>query len=165
MAVSLRKHDEDFDDQPMSEINVTPLVDVMLVLLIIFMVAAPLMVSGVPVDLPKTQAKQLNDQKPPLAVSVDAGGKYFIGPDEVPADQLLTTLLNHAENELDRRIHVRADKNLPYRTVLEVMGQISAAGFSKVALVSEAPAAAAGTAAPKAAADAPAVPQPAAGGK
>ena len=84
---------------------------------------------------------------------MDAAGKYFIGPDEVPADQLLTTLLNHAENELDRRIHVRADKNLPYRTVLEVMGQISAAGFSKVALVSEAPAGAprrqAGTAARK----------------
>ena len=113
MAVSLRKHDEDFDDQPMSEINVTPLVDVMLVLLIIFMIAAPLMVSGVPVDLPKAQAKQLNDQKPPLAVSVDAGGKYFIGPDEVAPEALLSTLLNHAENELDRRIHVRADRTFP----------------------------------------------------
>jgi biopolymer transport protein ExbD/biopolymer transport protein TolR len=154
MAVSLRKHDEDFDDQPMSEINVTPLVDVMLVLLIIFMVAAPLMVSGVPVDLPKTRAKQLNDQKPPLAVSVDASGKYFVGPEEVPAEQLLSTLLNHAENELDRRIHVRADKNLPYHQVLEVMAQINGAGFSKVALVSEAPAGAAGAAAPKPAVDA-----------
>ena len=142
MAVSLRSHNDDAGDPPMSEINVTPLVDVMLVLLIIFMVAAPLMVSGIPVDLPKTQAKQLNEQKPPLAVSVDAGGKYFIGTDEAPADQFLSALTNHAENELDRRIHVRADKNLPYRAVVELMGQINSAGFSKVALVSEAPSAA-----------------------
>ncbi|MFT4080930.1 protein TolR, partial [Rhodomicrobium sp.] len=138
MGASLRSHDED-DDAPMTDINVTPLVDVMLVLLIVFMIAAPLMTSGVPVDLPKTQAKPLNDQKPPLAVSIDAAGKYFIGNEEIPADLLASTLKNHAENELDRRIHVRADKELPYRTVLEVMGQISTAGFTKVALVSEAP--------------------------
>ncbi|MBB5046900.1 biopolymer transport protein ExbD/biopolymer transport protein TolR [Rhodopseudomonas rhenobacensis] len=138
MAAGLRKHDDDYDDQPISDINVTPLVDVMLVLLIVFMVAAPLMAAGVPVDLPKTQAKSLNDQKPPLAVSVDGASKYYIGSSEVAADQLLPTLLNYAENELDRRIHVRADKNLPYRAVLEVMGQINAAGFTKVALVSEA---------------------------
>jgi len=157
MGASLRNHDEEFDDQPMSEINVTPLVDVMLVLLIVFMVAAPLMTSGVPVDLPKTQAKQLNDQKPPLAVSVDGAGRTFIGSDEVTTENLLSTLLNHAENELERRIHVRADKNLPYKTVLEVMGQINAAGFTKVALVSETPpapvagGAAGATAAPQAA--------------
>jgi biopolymer transport protein ExbD/biopolymer transport protein TolR len=138
MGASLRSHDED-DDAPMTDINVTPLVDVMLVLLIVFMIAAPLMTSGVPVDLPKTQAKPLNDQKPPLAVSIDAAGKYFIGNEEIPADLLASTLKNHADNELDRRIHVRADKELPYRTVLEVMGQISTAGFTKVALVSEAP--------------------------
>jgi biopolymer transport protein TolR len=139
MGVALHKHDEDFDDQPMSDINVTPLVDVMLVLLIVFMVAAPLMAAGVPVDLPKTQAKQLNDQKPPLAVSLNAAGKYYIGNNEVASEQLLSSLLNNAENELDRRVHVRADKDLPYRAVLEVMGQINAAGFTKVALVSEAP--------------------------
>ncbi len=139
MGVALRKHDEEFDDQPMSEINVTPLVDVMLVLLIVFMVAAPLMAAGVPVDLPKTQAKPLTDQKPPLAVSLNADSKYFIENAEVPAELLLSTLINHAENELDRRIHVRADKDLPYRAVLELMGQINAAGFTKVALVSEAP--------------------------
>jgi biopolymer transport protein ExbD/biopolymer transport protein TolR len=139
MGVALHKHDDEFDDQPVSEINVTPLVDVMLVLLIVFMVAAPLMTSGVPVDLPKTQAKPLNDQKPPLAVSLDAAGKYFIGSNEVPPDQLLSTLLNQAEAGLDQRIHVRADKDLPYRAVLEVMGQIIAAGFTKVALVSDPP--------------------------
>ena len=173
MAVSLRSHAGDASDPPMSEINVTPLVDVMLVLLIIFMVAAPLMVSGIPVDLPKTQAKQLNDQKPPLAVSVDAGGKYFIGTDEVQTDQFLSALTNHAENELDRRIHVRADKNLPYRAVLELMGQINSAGFSKVALVSEAPSAAvagansavAGSSAPAAAPPVPQAPQSAAPGR
>jgi biopolymer transport protein TolR len=139
MGAALHKHDDEFDDRPMSEINVTPLVDVMLVLLIVFMVAAPLMAAGVPVDLPKTQAKPLNDQKPPLAVSLNGAGKYFIGNNEVPSEQLLSTLLNNAENELDRRVHVRADKDLPYRAVLDVMGQINAAGFTKVALVSEAP--------------------------
>ncbi|MGO4682157.1 ExbD/TolR family protein [Hyphomicrobium sp. 2TAF46] len=139
MAVALRKHDEDFDDPPMSDINVTPLVDVMLVLLIVFMVAAPLMTSGIPVDLPKTQAKPLNDQKPPIAVSLDAGGKYFVGSTEVQPDQLLAVLLNQAENGLDQRIHVRADKDLPYRAILEVMGKITSAGFTKVALVSNPP--------------------------
>jgi biopolymer transport protein ExbD/biopolymer transport protein TolR len=130
---------EDDDDAPMAEINVTPLVDVMLVLLIVFMIAAPLMTAGVPVDLPKAQAKPLNDQKAPLAVTINAAGSYFIGTEEVASDILLTSLKNQAENELDRRIHVRADKDLPYRAVLEVMGQISTAGFTKVALVSEAP--------------------------
>jgi biopolymer transport protein TolR len=139
MGVALHKHDDDFDDQPMSDINVTPLVDVVLVLLIVFMVAAPLMASGVAVDLPKTQAKPLTDQKPPLVVTLDAGGKYFVGSNEVQSDQLLSTLLNQAENGLDQRIHVRADKDLPYRAILEVMGQINAAGFTKVALVSGAP--------------------------
>jgi biopolymer transport protein ExbD/biopolymer transport protein TolR len=142
MAVALRNHDDEFDDQPVSDINVTPLVDVMLVLLIVFMVAAPLMTSGVPVDLPKTQAKALNDQKPPLAVTLDAAGKYFIGSNEVPPEQLLSTLLNQAENGLEQRIHVRANKDLPYRAILEVMGQINAAGFTKVALVSDPPKAA-----------------------
>jgi biopolymer transport protein ExbD/biopolymer transport protein TolR len=138
MGASQRSADE-ADDAPMAEINVTPLVDVMLVLLIVFMIAAPLMTAGVPVDLPKAQAKPLVDQKTPLAVTVNAAGHYFIGSEEVAPDSLLNSLKNQAENELDRRIHVRADKDLPYRAVLEVMGQISTAGFTKVALVSEAP--------------------------
>lgn len=141
MGAALHKHDDEFEDQPVSEINVTPLVDVMLVLLIVFMVAAPLMASGVPIDLPKTHAKPLTDQKPPLALTIDVAGKYFIGANEVAPEQLLSTLLNQAEAGLDQRIHVRADKDLPYRAILEVMGQINAAGFSKVALVSDAPAA------------------------
>lgn len=153
MGASLRSQDED-DDAPMADINVTPLVDVMLVLLIVFMIAAPLMTAGIPVDLPKANAKPLADQKAPLAVSVNAAGHYFIGSEEVPSELLLSSLKNQAENELDRRIHVRADKDLPYRTVLEVMGEISSAGFTKVALVSEAPKTG-GAAAPQAAIGAP----------
>ena len=78
MAFALRKHDSEFESQPIADINVTPLVDVMLVLLIVFMVAAPLMTSGIPVDLPKIQAKQLNDQTPPIVVGVDANGSFFV---------------------------------------------------------------------------------------
>ncbi|OAI22595.1 protein TolR [Methylosinus sp. R-45379] len=139
MAFALRKHDSEFDSQPIADINVTPLVDVMLVLLIVFMVAAPLMTSGIPVDLPKVQAKQLNDQKPPIVVSVDAGGGFFVDKREVPADGLLAALSDGSDNSKDRRIHVRADKTVPYGRVVEAMGAINAAGYSKVALVSEAP--------------------------
>lgn len=139
MAFALRKHDSEFDSQPIADINVTPLVDVMLVLLIVFMVAAPLMTSGIPVDLPKVQAKQLNDQKPPIVVSVDAGGGFFVDKREVPADGLLAALSEGSDNSKDRRIHVRADKTVPYGRVVEAMGAINSAGYSKVALVSEVP--------------------------
>ena len=130
---------EEADDAPMAEINVTPLVDVMLVLLIVFMIAAPLMTAGVPVDLPKAQAKPLNDKEELRLPSLSTQRGAIIGSEEVASDLLLTSLKNQAENEFDRRIHVRADKDLPYRAVLEVMGQISTAGFTKVALVSELP--------------------------
>jgi biopolymer transport protein TolR len=138
MAFALRKHDSEFDAQPIADINVTPLVDVMLVLLIVFMVAAPLMTAGIPVDLPKVQAKQLNDQKPPIVVSVDASGGFFIDKREVGAGDLLAALNEDSENNKDRRIHVRADKAVPYGKVVEAMGAINAAGYAKVALVSEA---------------------------
>jgi biopolymer transport protein TolR len=147
MAFALRKHDSEFDSQPIADINVTPLVDVMLVLLIVFMVAAPLMTSGIPVDLPKVQAKQLNDQKPPIVVSVDAGGGFFVDKREVLADGLLAALSDGSDNNKDRRIHVRADKAVPYGRVVEAMGAINSAGYSKVALVSEAPTGGAKTAA------------------
>ncbi len=139
MAFALRKHDSEFDAQPIADINVTPLVDVMLVLLIVFMVAAPLMAAGVPVDLPKVQAKQLNDQKPPIVVSVDAAGAFFVDKREVPTSQLLSVLSEDSENNKDRRIHVRGDRNVPYGAVIEAMGIINSAGYTKVALVSEAP--------------------------
>jgi biopolymer transport protein TolR len=138
MAFALRKHDSEFDSQPIADINVTPLVDVMLVLLIVFMVAAPLMTSGIPVDLPKTAAKQLNDQQPPIVVSVDANGSYFVDKKEAgDTDGLLAVLKENSENNKDRRIHVRADKAVAYGKVAEAMGVINAAGYVKVALVSE----------------------------
>ena len=139
MAFALRKHDSEFDSQPISDINVTPLVDVMLVLLIVFMVAAPLMTAGIPVDLPKTQAKQLNDQQPPIVVSVDADGGFFDDKREAAGvEGLLAVLRESSENNKDRRVHVRADKAVAYGKVAEAMGVINAAGYVKVALVSEA---------------------------
>jgi biopolymer transport protein TolR len=137
MAFALRKHDNEFDAPPMSDINVTPLVDVMLVLLIVFMVAAPLMAAGIPVDLPKALAKPLVDQKQPIAVSISAEGKYFVEKREVAADEL-TIVLNETADSKERRIHVRGDKSIAYGKVIEVMGLINSAGYTKVALVSDA---------------------------
>jgi len=139
MAFALRNQDAGSDVPPMSDMNVTPLVDVMLVLLIVFMVAAPLMAVGVPVDLPKVQAKQLNDQKPPIVVSIDSTGSFFIDQTAIDSDQLLPTLTSNSENDKERRIHVRGDRNINYGKVMEVMGLINGAGFTKVALVAEAP--------------------------
>jgi len=139
MAFALRNQN-DSDVAPMADMNVTPLVDVMLVLLIVFMVAAPLMAVGVPVDLPKVAAKQLNEQKPPIAVSIDAEGNFFIDQKAVTSESLFDELNAATENDKERRIHVRGDKNVTYGKVIEAMGKINAAGFTKVALVSEAPA-------------------------
>jgi biopolymer transport protein ExbD/biopolymer transport protein TolR len=139
MAFALRKNDSDFDPQPIADINVTPLVDVMLVLLIVFMVAAPLMTAGVPVDLPKTQAKQLDDQQPPIVVSVDGNGVFFVDKREAGSTEgLLALLAESSGGAKDRRVHLRADKAVPYGKVAEAMGAISAAGYAKIALVSEA---------------------------
>jgi TolR protein len=142
MAFALRKHDSEYDAPPMSDMNVTPLVDVMLVLLIVFMVAAPLMAAGVPVDLPKTQAKPLVDQKQPIAVSITSEGKYFVDQREVALDEIVMVLSENTDSK-DRRIHVRGDKTITYGKVIEVMGLINSAGYAKVALVSEAPGASA----------------------
>jgi biopolymer transport protein ExbD/biopolymer transport protein TolR len=134
----LRNQNES-DVAPMADMNVTPLVDVMLVLLIVFMVAAPLMAVGVPVDLPKVAAKQLNEQKPPIAVSIDAEGNFFIDQKAVTSEALFDELNAATENDKERRIHVRGDKSVTYGKVIEAMGKINGAGFTKVALVSEAP--------------------------
>ncbi|ACK52045.1 protein TolR [Methylocella silvestris BL2] len=136
MAFALRKNDGDFDAPPMSDMNVTPLVDVMLVLLIVFMVAAPMMATGVPIDLPKAQTKPLVDQKQPIAVSINSEGKYFVDQREVAADELILVLGENAESK-ERRIHVRGDKSVSYGKVIEIMGLINSAGYVKVALVSE----------------------------
>ncbi|GAB4186125.1 MAG: protein TolR [Thalassobaculales bacterium] len=123
----------------MSEINVTPFVDVMLVLLIVFMVTAPLMTVGVPVDLPKTEAASLNDQTEPLVVSVNAEGRVFIQESEVATDDLVARLNAITQAKQDQRIFVRGDRALAYGKVMEVMGLISAAGYAKVALIAEMP--------------------------
>ena len=123
----------------MAEINVTPMVDVMLVLLIIFMVSAPLLTVGVPLDLPQTQAKSLDQQKDPLTLSVNLKGQVFLNDTEIPIDDLVAKLkaITDARGGLDERIFVRGDKKVDYGTVMKVMGRISAAGFRRVALVTE----------------------------
>ena len=123
----------------MAEINVTPMVDVMLVLLIIFMVSAPLLTVGVPLDLPQTQAKSLEQDKTPLQLSVDVGGKVFINDTEVAMADLVPKLkaITDARGGMDERIFMRADKKADYGTVARVMGQLSGAGFKRLALVTE----------------------------
>jgi biopolymer transport protein TolR len=123
----------------MAEINVTPMVDVMLVLLIIFMVSAPLLTVGVPLDLPQTQAKSLDQDKNPLTLSVNLKGQVFLNDTEIGLDDLVTKLkaVTEARGGLDERIFVRGDKKVDYGTVMKVMGRLSAAGFRRVALVTE----------------------------
>ena len=123
----------------MAEINVTPMVDVMLVLLIIFMVAAPLLTVGVPLDLPQTQAKSLDQDKEPLTVSVNTKGEVYLQNTEIPLDELVPKLkaITEARGGAEERIFVRGDRQVDYGTVMKVMGRISAAGFRRVALVTE----------------------------
>ena len=123
----------------MSEINVTPMVDVMLVLLIIFMVSAPLLTVGVPIDLPQSQAKSLEQDKAPLTISVNEKGKIYLQNSEIEADGLIPKLeaIAQARGGSDARIYVRGDKNVDYGTMMKVMGRLSAAGFHRVALVTE----------------------------
>lgn len=123
----------------MAEINVTPMVDVMLVLLIIFMISAPLLTVGVPLDLPQTQAKSLEADKTPLQLSVDIKGKIFINDTEVAMSELIPKLkaITDARGGMDERIYMRADKKADYGTVAKVMGQLSGAGFKRLALVTE----------------------------
>ena len=125
--------------RPLSEINVTPLVDVMLVLLIIFMVTAPLMTSGVSVDLPKTSAQPLNTDSEPLTVSINAEGAIFLQEQPVDLPDLVAKLQAIAQNNPDRRIFVRGDKSNTYGRIMEVMGTITQGGFTKVALLAEQP--------------------------
>jgi biopolymer transport protein TolR len=123
--------------KPMSEINVTPMVDVMLVLLIIFMVAAPLMTVGVPIDLPKTQAKQLNTEQKPITVSVNNEGLIFVGEDPVQLANIVEAVTAATPNGVEDRIYVRGDTSANYGTVMEVMGALSGAGFTKIGLLTD----------------------------
>jgi biopolymer transport protein TolR len=124
----------------MSEINVTPMVDVMLVLLIIFMVSAPLLTVGVPIDLPPSQAKSLDQDKEPLTLSLNQEGKVFLQNTEIAVEELVPKLKAISEARgggFDERIYVRGDRKVDYGTVMKVMGRISGAGFHRVALVTD----------------------------
>jgi biopolymer transport protein TolR len=124
----------------MSEINVTPFVDVMLVLLIVFMVSAPLLTVGVPIDLPRSQAKALEQNNAPLAISVNQQGQIFLQNDEIKLDDLLTKLkaiIDARGGTSNDLIYIRGDKTVAYGTMMRVMGRISGAGYHRVALVTE----------------------------
>lgn len=123
---------------PMSEINVTPFVDVMLVLLIVFMVTAPLLTSGVSVDLPRSDAKPINEESnQPIMISVDRNGRLFIGEREIERQRLIPLLRGMTSGNRDRRIFIRGDSNLSYGAIMDIIGSVNGAGFAKVALISE----------------------------
>ncbi len=145
--------------RPMAEINITPFVDVMLVLLIIFMVAAPLMVTGVPIELPKTTAAKLGQSKKPMVVTLTADGKLQIRNDFVTRETLVGKLREIRMVEGDAVVYVRADKKNPYGEVMDLLGLVGQSGFARVSLLSQQPSAGtAGGAAVPAAAPAPAAP-------
>jgi len=125
--------------RPMSEINVTPMVDVMLVLLVIFMVTAPLLTVGVPVDLPQTQAPAINEPKEPLVITIDAKGQVYLQNNQIDPKDLAPRLIAITNNNPNATIYVRGDRAIDYGRVLEVMGIVSAAGFTKVSLIAELP--------------------------
>tara|TARA_Y100000590_G_scaffold464404_1_gene633774 strand:+ start:3157 stop:3582 length:426 start_codon:yes stop_codon:yes gene_type:complete len=125
--------------KPMSEINVTPFVDVMLVLLIVFMVTAPLLTVGIKIDLPKVKADALTDQKDPLEISIKLDGKVYIGESEVKVENLIIRLKEITEENYASRIYVRGDRVIAYGRVMEIISSINSAGFTKVALVTENP--------------------------
>ena len=133
MAFNLKRSER----EPMSEINVTPFVDVMLVLLIIFMVTAPLLTVGVQVDLPETSADTLPEESEPLTLTINSKGEVFIQETKIEFDNIIKKILAVSNNRTDTRIYVRGDKTINYGRVLEVMGKLSGSGFTKVALISE----------------------------
>ena len=123
--------------RPMAEINVTPMVDVMLVLLIIFMVTAPLLTVGVPIELPKTDAKQIEGDKEPLTISINPDGKVFLQETELKLDEIVPKLTAISKNGFEERIFVRGDRRVDYGQIMKVMATISAAGFRRIAFISD----------------------------
>jgi len=123
----------------MSDINVTPFVDVMLVLLIVFMVTAPLLTVGIPVDLPKVKASALTDQKDPLEITVKLGGEIFLGESKVDVENLIPRLNAITELNKEARIYVRGDRVVAYGRIMEIMSLVNSAGYTKVALVTQNP--------------------------
>ncbi|HEV2335363.1 MAG TPA: ExbD/TolR family protein [Stellaceae bacterium] len=139
MARSLPPSGEPDEDryQPLAEINVTPMVDVMLVLLIIFMVAAPLLTVGVPLDLPKTSAAQLTQPRKPIVLSLDREGGIFIGDERVASGDLKERLAQLAAADPDRVVYVRGDRTIRYAQLMDALGLLSSVGFTKVSLIAE----------------------------
>lgn len=125
------------NSKPMSEINVTPMVDVMLVLLIVFMVAAPLLTVGVPIELPQTRAQQLNTEQEPISLTVTADGQVYLGDELVQLDQVVARVSEAATNGTEERIYVRGDNLADYGAVMRVMGALSGAGFTRIGLITE----------------------------
>jgi TolR protein len=141
MAFSMGAAGNDAEDEgaaPMAEINVTPLVDVMLVLLIVFMVAAPMMMVGVPVQLPRTSAARIAQTAPPVVVSISREGKVFLRQEEVAEAELGARIVALREAEAnDAPVYVRGDRSVPYGEVMRVMGRVSAAGIARISLIAE----------------------------
>ena len=140
MAMSLPPSGEAGEDRyaPLAEINVTPMVDVMLVLLVIFMVTAPLLMVGVPLDLPKTKAAAITAPKQPIILSLNRAGELFIGDDRVPPGELEDRLAALAAEDRTRIVYVRGDKTITYAQLMDMLGQVNRAGFAKVSLVAAA---------------------------
>ena len=140
MAFTLPPSGEAGEDRyaPLAEINVTPMVDVMLVLLVIFMVTAPLLTVGVPLDLPKSRASQLTEPKKPVIISLNRDGGVFIGDEPINADELEPRLAALAAEDPNRIVYVRSDKTNTYAQLMDALGLVNQAGFSKVSLIAEA---------------------------
>ncbi len=140
MAVSLPPSGDVGEDryQPLAEINVTPMVDVMLVLLVIFMVTAPLLTVGVPLDLPKTRAAALTEPKPPVILSLNRRGEVYIGDEQVEPDDLERRLTGLAAEDPSRIVYVRGDQTISYAQLMDALGVVNRAGFAKVSLIAEA---------------------------
>jgi biopolymer transport protein ExbD len=140
MAVSLPPSGEVGEDryQPLAEINVTPMVDVMLVLLVIFMITAPLLTVGVPLDLPKARAAALTERKPPVILSLNRSGELYIGDERVEPGDLEGRLSGLAAEDPSRIVYVRGDQAISYAQLMEVLGVVNRAGFAKVSLIAEA---------------------------
>jgi TolR protein len=140
MALSLPPSGEAGEDryQPLSEINVTPMVDVMLVLLVIFMVTAPLLTVSVPLDLPKSRVTTLTEPKKPIIISLNRSGEVFIGNEQIDSSDLEQRLTGFAAEDSSRIVYVRGDQTISYAQLMDVLGMVNRAGFSKVSLVAEA---------------------------
>jgi biopolymer transport protein TolR len=140
MAIRLPPSGDTGEDSyaPLAEINVTPMVDVMLVLLVIFMVAAPLLTVGVPINLPKSSAAQVTEPQQPLIVSINKAGETFIGDDKALGDDLKKELGELATQDPTRIVYVRGDREIEYGTLMDLLGEVNSAGFAKVSLLAEA---------------------------